>query len=887
MSKILWCFSSGSISAKDGGQASLTSGSFSSGNVGILTSSSGSGSVTQASLGSVTQASLSTADSGASGVRGDMTMETGDNKSPKEKITEKEKSTELILNILNGTEQLIVTNAQPGIAKIIVSMYQSIVNSIKMMFNFFRISKKAPAGEGKQTNQDRTKYIFVKFDNWVYNGSEKLWKSILIKIWDAVGQAYGYDKIGAYRFKVELERNKRGRNNDAIHSKSTHEAREEAFASFQISTILSTLFAVGTGALGFFLKLRGGDYNMNKTQAIIITVISIVIGLIPLTRQFSIFFTYILTSPFTTRVKDKTFDRREKYLNEAGFKEFVRDEFQYILDFVQYVPIYDEKLQQNVRTRLCIFVNDLDRCNKSTIMSVLEAVILLLVKAPVTCWLSLDPRLIVASIEDYGELKGILEAAEITGHDYLEKIIQLPFCIPGLTKTNKQKFASRQFLQGQLTPERLLKAMPSLSETRRLRMDHSTIKKDEDIINENTPLISSPHYEQVKKKSSSLLELIEQMENILVNGHEREFESKLIENPPALVKAMKKAFADIAVMDEDLYEDRYEDFLILVYEWIENFQECEKQSEKNDGDNLRGDQTKRGGNYTENNTSPANDVENPAMTPATSPFSTMLHSQERAAFTQYVGYIDGKPRILTRIINIYNVARYLADEAYSTRDSNPPAEESICFNKKLMKIVILCEHWPYRMSWLLQVAEYCWQEESLPKHNRDEIATKFDVLKYLLREKGGGLNDSTTEDRKSRETLLYHQFKKISLFDVHQRFVRYLIHSPDNADKYLSRDHDAQVFQQLLAEDVEDDGCNLKLIDIALPHKFEDKDLNNKFRTLRPFMVNMSRHMIEMTSKYMEKIVIHENDNHTMDEGMRKKTPNLFVETKKSYFAKK
>ena len=46
-------------------------------------------------------------------------------------------------------------------------------------------------------------------------------------------------------------------------------------------------------------------------------------------------------------------------------------------------------------------IDDLDRCPKDAIVKVLEAVILLLVNAPITCWLAIDSRVVVAAIEDY------------------------------------------------------------------------------------------------------------------------------------------------------------------------------------------------------------------------------------------------------------------------------------------------------------------------------------------------------------------------------------------------------------------------------------------------------------------------------------------------------
>eukprot|EP01083_Nonionella_stella_P153453 493058_1 len=138
------------------------------------------------------------------------------------------------------------------------------------------------------------------------------------------------------------------------------------------------------------------------------------------------------------------------------------------MDFLQYTLYDDEENKCKRRPHLRIFVDDLDRCDGDTVMSVLEAVILLLVDAPVTCWLALDTRLVVAAIED--AKKGILDAAGVSGYDYMEKIIELPFCIPDLDYEQKKTFVSRLFLHGQLDPVHLLKEINDSSSEQNFSM---------------------------------------------------------------------------------------------------------------------------------------------------------------------------------------------------------------------------------------------------------------------------------------------------------------------------------------------------------------------------------------------------------------------------------
>lgn len=87
----------------------------------------------------------------------------------------------------------------------------------------------------------------------------------------------------------------------------------------------------------------------------------------------------------------------------------------YILDFLRYTPYYIDKKKKigKCRPHLCVFVDDLDRCSSKTVMDVLEAVILVLVDAPVTCWLAVDNCLVVSNVELAKD--GLLDRAGVTG----------------------------------------------------------------------------------------------------------------------------------------------------------------------------------------------------------------------------------------------------------------------------------------------------------------------------------------------------------------------------------------------------------------------------------------------------------------------------------------
>ena len=120
-----------------------------------------------------------------------------------------------------------------------------------------------------------------------------------------------------------------------------------------------------------------------------------------------------------------------------GFMGKVQTEVQYLYDLLRTEKYHDQELGCMRPLRLCVMIDDLDRCPKEAIVKVLEAVILLLVDAPITCWLAIDSRVVVAAIEDYfGVRRGLRYEPHLCLHHPPHIIIpsnaQLPpLCVAG------------------------------------------------------------------------------------------------------------------------------------------------------------------------------------------------------------------------------------------------------------------------------------------------------------------------------------------------------------------------------------------------------------------------------------------------------------------------
>jgi len=93
--------------------------------------------------------------------------------------------------------------------------------------------------------------------------------------------------------------------------------------------------------------------------------------------------------------------------------------------------------------RIILFVDDLDRCDQATVVRVIESLQLLVKTKLFVAVLAIDPRYVTLSLE-----KGYKEVLDPkispTGMDFIEKIIQMPFRLPGVGQNNVDAFVDSQ-----------------------------------------------------------------------------------------------------------------------------------------------------------------------------------------------------------------------------------------------------------------------------------------------------------------------------------------------------------------------------------------------------------------------------------------------------------
>jgi len=345
----------------------------------------------------------------------------------------------------------IVQSAVRGIKSINKSMYP--------LFGCSCFDRSAPP-EGLR------KYAIVKFNAWAYSGSDHIWASLIRLLWDEVERRFGRVHVGLHRAKIHLAGESPFLSPEDLSKSGKQEKREAAWIKYKIRVFAYAVLSIAAIAVCVFIipriaqSIDGNNMDNSNTDntVVIVTWLCASLGSSPLLLQVVIFFIKIFPylrqstgKRLSYRVSAIASSKRKDFSAKEGFMGEVKREVEYLFDLLTTEKYMDKKSGCKRSLRLCVFVDDLDRCPKDMVVKVLEAVILLLVDGPITCWLAIDNRIVVECIKAH---KGIVyTSAEIHGHEYLDKIVQLPFCLPDLNTQLKMTYLSKMI--NELKPSRV------------------------------------------------------------------------------------------------------------------------------------------------------------------------------------------------------------------------------------------------------------------------------------------------------------------------------------------------------------------------------------------------------------------------------------------------
>ena len=345
-----------------------------------------------------------------------------------------------------------------------------------------------------------------------------------------------------------------------------------------------------------------------------------------------------------------------------------------------------------------------------------------------------------------------MRGAYISGWEYLDKIVQLPFSLPEPPPRKVQRLVESCLVGNDATPAKVAARLVNLIDklkrvevgtggTIKVRFVDSedssgdgTLKEtNDDSISGSEDAGSTPAVVGPDEAAVELKKLIKEIEPL-----------KKSKNPTVLVRAAAKLLCEATRNAETLVNALGDEGVEIMCNRVNDaVQHCDmmfiKSSETNDDDGpsffedpTSSDVNKEG---AEQDTDTANEKEDPAVMNGAvddSEAATVVPDDkapqqwkrieldkstepqrvtpnELAKFVKFIAEVDRNPRRLKRIVNIYQVIVEVAKHMPIQEDK--PQKKVVShkswpqFCAKLIKWICLCECYPYRMSLLVLVVE--------------------------------------------------------------------------------------------------------------------------------------------------------------------------------------
>lgn len=255
---------------------------------------------------------------------------------------------------------------------------------------------------------DAPEFVFVEFNAWVYSGSQNLWAGLVSRIYERVEQRLGRSATTAFRL---------GQNR----AKQVGRISLRFIVSVGVAVLLTAL--ANWSQIAKFWSDLPALLNASSLVALIVGIGTALVN------------TYTFIS--------KAYTERAQQLRQMASRPDFRDQIGFMADIKSEIDFVTELLEQQSEgksIRVVIFIDDLDRCPPAKAVEVLEAIMLLLSEdnSPFYVFLGIDARVLVKAVEErYGKM---LVEAGISGYEYLDKIVQIPFTIPATDETGIKNY---------------------------------------------------------------------------------------------------------------------------------------------------------------------------------------------------------------------------------------------------------------------------------------------------------------------------------------------------------------------------------------------------------------------------------------------------------------
>ena len=678
----------------------------------------------------------------------------------------------------------------------------------------------------QQIKRDSSKKtILVNFNAWEYSGADVLWAGLIKNIYDSTEKKFTKFQTRFFRHIIYPFR----------------ERNKKQVVCFVLWWIFRIIFLLVTVSLVSTLHLIIGE--LNKTIAYFSLLGISLFTILPAIIKSLV--------GFFKNKGNETMKSATNIENKVGFMADVKRELEILCDFMKYKGNY----------KFIVFIDDLDRCPPKQIIKILDAVMLLLSNKdfPFLTFLTLDPRIIISSIESSFK-KNILNSG-INGFEYIDKLIQIPFCIPITSPRTKKeimeiltrdkiellnqiiskviKFVDKYNLYDIININRndtsknniykskvkiiqevflfLYKKFGNLDKNKdRFKKNNIyTLQEKCIFINKVLLFINNKLEDKIKKVRYTFSDIENKMYELeeIINYKTRQSSNKSLLNIPEEIKESCKIenIKNKLNNNESIYD---EELLIYGNYLIEN-------KDDNMDDIIKFKEyliqvidiyTKWSPYKTELDnllynleeileqyykTDKFNDIKNKIIIKSFSP-------QEIEYLNNIYIYLDGNCRRNKRIINIFSITRYIMGNRINGWYTNKVV--NITIKKKILKLIILAEQWGYRFAWIFQKIEDLRQCKINFKTKKRETIKSDDWIK----------NNSN-----------------VRIKDIFESIQKKLLFHKD-LNRFFSLDYDPDVFNQFM--------------------NIEPKITINDFYLLLPYLFNVNLYIKNKIAEVSDKV---------------------------------
>jgi len=654
---------------------------------------------------------------------------------------------------------------------------------VRMLFFCYEIGKWDIGPKG-DVDLNKTLYIFVDFNAWTYRGSDNVWASILETIWARVREeADDPDTIDWHRAGIEKADIKLSDTPDMANKKMRMARMKLQIQRNVVITICAWAF-IGFIWLTYLIweQSEQREKQSNHTSVPMegtngqtlpnllavwlgssVTFTSFIAGaikyLLPVIKG--------INNDGIKRIIDKIKVTGHDFKQDKTFMGNLKVE---VVHLFEYLYVYN--------ARIVLFVDDLDRCDVPVAMDSLWAISLLFGEtanspwSPITSFLAVDTGILVKYIE--ASLIG-----NVNGFRYLEKIINIPFSIPPIDRKGTIDFCGRIIDQHELNVVQIYRrALYYKFKDRGFRflVSHLVDHDDPNALENSNE----------KEMLSALVKVGMNMNSIKSNSSLNYIDNELLDESNVTNKFSSK--------HETLLSRLLENFRILdVLDAVDNdvivdtdvHTDVRTGDDRNKNPDVSDDNVKTPAPINERTPlirpNAAGDTDTGNNEQSFFQYQSMVSEAERKFISEHAKFLDGVPRKLKRIINVYMVSRKIALVSLKI----VPENGLDFFLENLFILTVMQELCPYRTSWLLFISQ---RENPL----LEDISTgeEGEEVEHV-RDLNSLLQDiATEEDVDATEGL--------RLITVYERIISHLLRCLPTARLHLGADSGVTYYKHFL-----------------------------------------------------------------------------------------